>query len=406
MNRIFVAAFVAMFALPTFAASGTVNVNLGFWAVNGGYCDSTESSRNCTGAVWTEADVNKRRSLKNMKVYIVRSSDLSVLGQGTINSAGTGSISWASWPWEAAPMARVLIRFEQVDGRFVVEKPDGTGHHAFAGSFQLQDNGNQSRTETWGTGANPNLYTNLYDAAWMAWDSLSDSARMVNVFTNWRIRAFNTNNDNSTTNNITQLSTLAQFDVLTVAHEAGHYSWPLANSMRPLADYGYNNEFGHEWDSVEYQADAFSEGQAEFQSIRSVYRQNSPQPITCRNARARCPYDFSLFVERSLGSSCSVYDARRESNVARYLWDVYDNVVDGYGDNLSKGYFVLFDAMTDWTNGPDNRQDDEPFTSTGGIDNRDGRNMADFANVYSSQYDQPFSSSAQLSNNCGSILNP
>ena len=407
------------------AGSGHARVKMRYYDNNGGFCGGNGTDDyNCS---WTENGVN--RPLKHAKVYVIREDDGGIIGQGALNASGEATVSWWTFFLWDVPDAQVCTRYEHKDNRFLVRTSTGNFFQNCTSTKALKDGGTVDfGTRTLGADGDPHTRANTYGSAQLMWDSLDSSNRMVNVFYDVEIRAYNTDGDNDTDGpgRRIRLSTSRQFMAGTVLHEMGHMASYLAHPFRVLVDYCFpgtrNNDEScsgdqsnsHSARTAEWQSAAFEEGFATFIGNRAIYGNDNGQPLDCRIASLPCSaLDESDNARRDLesdaedtGVACDDEDNPRgswELTVTRYLRDVYDQTTarDSYTDSLDRQLGPIIDVWVEYQNGNDNHQHEEPFDFWGNVDNRNGRSYHDFYWNARHQYSSPFNSWTQYQNNCG-----
>ena len=443
-RSILILALLSFLTLAGCYSSGTVEGTLTFYQNQGNYCPAT---RDCTGAKYTQAQFATFQPLRNTKVYILRQPGSAVIGQGTTNGAGVFKIKWVTGQSSSDNKdvaARLIVRFEQDDGRFAVHRV--TGALWLAAHDFVADHGNHSQklgTLSLGNAAAPNEVANIFDGAVRMWNnSLGQSNRMNLYFTNLSIRAFEppppappaANNTCQTSCAIGSFNPdepdqpgfgphLVRMDPnnsgfapqARVMHEMGHiasfvasrdqsYNWggdycfpTTAAAVAPLTCAAAGWNIG----SPEWGAAMFEEAAATHLADVGLYFPTATQPRTCISTTF-CSNAANNNIETSLGTTCGVNVNRQAINSVRYHWDNYDNLDDYTGaasDNLNMGMWHVVDTIHALGNGTGELQKDEPWNGTGTIlDDRDGRSNTDFQIAWNNF---GTNSATQLSQNCG-----
>ena len=107
-----IVSIISFYSSFTAASSGTVNGTMEFYQNQGNYCPT---SMNCTGARYSQAQYHQYRPVKNVKVYIVRDSDQTVIGQGQSDTSGDFSIYWTDPSSSGNVSAHILWPGEHKD---------------------------------------------------------------------------------------------------------------------------------------------------------------------------------------------------------------------------------------------------------------------------------------------------
>ena len=95
-NRILGFAFVLASLVPMTASAswGYVTGRLLFFNNQGNYCN--DDGRDCSGARYPKSQYRVNMPVRDVKVYVRRSSDNAIIGQGVANSSGYYTIYWSS----------------------------------------------------------------------------------------------------------------------------------------------------------------------------------------------------------------------------------------------------------------------------------------------------------------------
>jgi hypothetical protein len=138
-----------------------------------------------------------------------------------------------------------------------------------------------------------------------------------------------------------------------MAHDVNQLVWP--ESLQAFYNWDEIAQPGvlphsHWWGSIEWEEAAFIEGWAHFGASAVMYKQFASAP---KSIHASIVYTIS-------GGDCvNRYSLpnRREGNVARFFWDVYDTVDDDdLPDTLSLSGPVLVEILARFPAGTGNRQ--------------------------------------------------
>ncbi len=400
------------------AATGTVSGRLLYFENQGNYCpDLSGGGRSCTGAKYLESThFNQNLGVPETKVYVRRTGDNAILGQGISNAQGAFAVTWSLPGSGALPLMHVAWVGEERNSRFYVRNPDGSQRVFWTWDFAVVDGGNVNMGDpTWGWSGNPEPYANIYGGAWRAWsNSIGQSARMQSVFGGVTIRPFNSGtcatSCASGDDNVIFLDDSAAYQPQArVMHEMGHIasfrSHTNAEFPQPAACsfYGFGGG-GCGWNltSAEHEAAGFEESLATHFGDVGLYYPTATQPHTCLSASFCATNSFN--IETSLGTSCGTNQNRTPINHIRYLWDLYDSNQDSWGDSISRGVWDVVDTLNSFFSGMDNQGKAEfyglsPF-NTIFIDDFDGRSPVDYRERLISRGGP--NSNPQLSNNCGS----
>lgn len=373
-----------------FAASGYVSGTLKFWNKQGNYCPNT---RNCTGATYPQSQYDNAQPVKEVQVQVLDNT-WAVLGEGTSDTSGNFKIYW--YRSTLPPSGMILWKARQKDSRWqIVSASTGGIYVNWTGTFTLINGTTYSNpqnvgTFVWGSSASPNHVANLYDGAWRQWNyALSGSGHLSANMTNVTIRAF----DNTTCpsscsrgwfNDILIDSPQAALTPQgRIMHEMGHFAVYVAKPYNPAMGYDYPNQCRYcgTWGPTtqEWQSAAFEEGIASFFATAAMYSAANPNPTDCLSA-GYCELWWNN-IETSTGwGSCSAGEDRWPLSHERYLWDVYDSVVDGnYSDTISVPFWYFISSLLNYPTGTNDQQHDEPWNASySAIDDYDGRSSGDF----------------------------
>jgi hypothetical protein len=393
-----VCAFVAMTA-PAYAASGVVRGTVQFFQNQGNFCPIlSQQSRNCTGSRYSEMQFHVNRGLRHVRVYVKNQKNGSIIGQGTSNSEGGFTVSWSSKAEVA--QASIFWEPEHKDGRFRVLTMGGAAYQHPGWQQQALTSGTtmaapqQLGNRVWGSLSNPYNIANVADGALRMWSALSSSALMITGFNAVKIHTFTDPAGNDCPNSCAQGKSYIKLDAnaaytpqARVAHEMGHIAAYIANSYTPISDYCWS------FSTAEWRSDSFTEGLATFLGDASMWSDASADPRTCKS-QGFCTANP---IEASSGAACSTSSTnpefRHPLSVARFLWDVYDSVVDtstictGGGcvtrtDQLTRSVADILDVFHAYPSCFGDHCDDEPWDSNifgnWHVDNRDGRSAEDF----------------------------
>jgi hypothetical protein len=410
---------VALMLLATsaLATSGTVTGRFLFFQNQGNFCPT---SRNCTGAKYPQSWYQQNGPIIHTKVFLRRSSDNVILGQGTTDLNGSFTISWSDPSTNGHVEAQLIWVGENKDGYFAIRSASGAQWVFTTPHVLLRNDASQPAnlgTKVWGTTGAPNALANVYDGAARMWlQSLSQSNRMLTMMGGLEIRAFDDSCPTSCADgpaNIIKLDSGSPYSPQNrVMHEMGHiasyrasrdgsfcqpggcmfYSWPNGDCA---ANGG--------WDltSREWEAAAFEEAIATHFADVALYHPNAVTPHTCLSSSACGTGSFN--IETSFPGGCIPVGQGLERMVLshiRYHWDNYDSVDDGNDINFSRGVWEALDTLHAFDNGPDNRQKNESHRfGCVFVDDLDGRSPKDFLENWSIW---GTSSHNQYNQNCGS----
>lgn len=408
-------ALLALLAAPlsaSAAASGSVSGTYYFFNNQGNFCPTT---RNCTGARYVQSQYQTNMPVADAKIYVLRSSDGTIIGQGTSDASGNFTVSWYDPNASGSVQTNVVWRGEHKDNRFAIRTSSGGTWQFNNGPFTLWANQTTNIGGwVWGNSGSPNALANLYDGARRMWAvSLSQSNRMNAYFSNVEVRAFDsatcpTSCANGSANRIIMDGNSAYSPQARILHEMGHIA-----SYRASRDQEYRQAGGYtcypdssstgcgwslgeaEWASI-----AFEEGVATFLGDVALYAPWATAPHTCLSAGACGTGSFN--EETSGGTACATDDNRRPINNIRYFWDIYDSNSDFSGETLNRGMWEVVDTIHAFDDGTDNRQKNEVwsvFLWIWSVDDVDGRSAIDFRDNWITW---GTNSTAALANNCNS----
>ena len=385
-----VTAFLSLLTLlmPGLASAswGYASGRLMFYNNQGNYC--ANDGRDCNGARYPRSQYRVNMPIRDVKVYVRRSSDNVIIGQGVANSSGYYTVYWNS-PGAGNVSGKVTWHGVHKDGRFSLKTSSG-GTWVFWTYPRTLVNGTTTNfgSLVWGNSSSPNSLANLYDGAVRMWkDALNYSNRMRAYFTNVEIRAYNSAACPTSCANgankriIIDSANSAYMPQGRVMHEMGHIASYVSKPRKSFVDYTRDGTNGWNMRSAEYASASFEEGLATFYGDTALYWYWNSEPLTCLSTGA-CSRSSNNNVETSTGvrASCSNGEERWALTVDRYLRDVYDSSNEWF-DNNREPFYNFFDVINRFGNGYDNRHKNEPYGSFLGItwvDDRDGRSARDF----------------------------
>lgn len=368
------------------AASGYVTGRLMFYNNQGNYCKN--DGRDCSGARYPQSQYRVNMPVRDAKVYVRRTADNAIIGQGVANSSGYFTIYWYS-PGSGNISGKVTWHGEHKDGRFALKTASG-GTWIFWTNARTLVNSSTINfgSLVWGNSSSPNSLANLYDGAVRMWrDALQYSNRMKANFTNVQIRAYNAGAcptscaDGGNKRIIIDSSNSAYMPQGRVMHEMGHIADYVSKPRKVYVNYTRDGTNGWSMRSAEYASAAFTEGLATFYGDTALYWYWNSQPLTCLSSGA-CSTSSNNNVESSTGvrSSCTANEERWALTVDRYLRDVYDSTNEWFDSN-QEPFYKFFDVINRFGNSYGNRGKNEPYDSFFGItwvDDKDGRSVRDF----------------------------
>ena len=384
-------------ASDAWASSGTVGGRLMHFQNQGNFCPTT---RDCSGAKYVQSQYRTYMPVGDVKVYIHRSTDGAIIGQGSTDSSGYFSISWYDPSQSGNVSANFDWRGEHKDNRFFIrDQPSNQLWSFWTWPTTLINGGNADfGWQYWGSPEAPHQVTNLYDGAAMMWrNSLGQTNRMYAYFNNVEIRSASDNSYAEPWIKRVSMHWDHHFEGFVVMHEMGHIASHLSNrdqtfsGMRSYCYPATTGDCDHSFESEEWAHASFEEGTATALAAVGLYYPWATAPHACRGNSA-CSTGGWNFESSVLLASCTASHARRENNVTRYHWDNYDSVVDYSGETLSRGVWEILDTLNAFDNGTGGLQKDEHW----GTD-YDGRSARDFEYNW---YRYGTSSWTQLTNNC------
>ncbi|MFM2416719.1 MAG: hypothetical protein RL385_1442, partial [Pseudomonadota bacterium] len=358
------------------AASGTVSGTLRFVQNNGQYCDDTVVT--CTGTKYPRSEFHQSQPVKNVIVYARRASDNVTLGWGYTDSAGQFSFSWTdNLSGTGNVSAQIIWRGEHRDNRFNLKNTSGGFWILWSNQTLIHGGPTPVGSPTWGTATSPNAIANLYDGASKMWEnSLSQSNRMSTYFTGINITAWaSSTSTNGKEVGITIDSAYSNHQA--VMHEMGHSASYLA-SRDQNRNVGYESCYpdpgtgcgwsrhGEEWASIR-----FEEALATHLATVGLYFSSATSPFYCTGS-APCTNNNDN-LENAV--TCTTADARHPHDLMRYFWDTYDS-------SLGRGVWEIIDTVQAFDNGTGEKQKNEPWNSSGGRDDADGRSGTDFVGLW------------------------
>lgn len=392
-SRIFGLIFILASLAPMTASAswGYVSGRLLFFNNQGNYCN--DDGRDCSGARYPKSQYRVNMPVRDVKVYVRRTSDNAIIGQGVANSSGYYTVYWSS-PGSGNVSGKVTWHGEQKDGRFAIRTSSG-GTWVFWTYPKTLLNASTTNfgSLVWGNSSSPNSLANLYDGATRMWkDALNYSNRMRASFTNVEIRAYNSGACPTSCANgankriIIDSANSAYMPQGRVLHEMGHIASYVSKPRKSFVDYTRDGVNGWSLRSPEYASASFEEGLATFYGDTALYWYWNAEPLTCLSS-GTCTRSNNNRVERSTGvrSSCASGEERWALTVDRYLRDVYDSTNESFGggrsDTNREPYYNFFDAVARFGNGYDNRDKNEPYNKIlfiTWVDDKDGRSARDF----------------------------
>lgn len=411
-----VAVLVALASLlpsSAFAAGrqGWVDGTLRFYNNQGNFCPT---SRSCSGAQYLQSEFNSILPIRNVKVRLKWGT--LVVGQGVTDQLGVFNFQYTI-PSDSTHTLVLETFLEEANGRFQVYDGDETTRRLYSNiSYSALDSGGSLGTFTWGSSSSPNPHANIYDSAWRTWyKAFSYSGLMNSYFTGVKIFAFNatacpTSCASGDDKEVIIDSVWSAYAPMgRTMHELGHIASDLASpgqSFKAVANYCYPNtspppggNCGWSETSSEWGSDQFEEGLATFLGMVAIYWGWNPEPHHCLLSGAACANN-SFDIEDSSG--CTSADKREPLQVVRYLWDLYDTSVEGTWDTTNEGYGWFFSAVNDFKGGSSdqygNRGKNEPYNSSGSVDDYDGRSAYDFYFIWEDLHSN--NAYSVRSNNC------
>lgn len=199
-------------------------------------------------------------------------------------------------------------------------------------------------------------------------------------------------------------------ELFTILHEMGHAVSYLASrdqNFKSCALYLYNNKDGHTLISPEYACAQFEEGFANFIAATALFNKNAQTPFAYCFGAGPC-MNLNYNIEQSNGASGACQTAgeenRWEISTARFLWDLYDTVVDYSGDVYQQPLYTFIDTIHSFDNGTGNRQKNEPWNSALTVQQKpDGRSTYDYRMLYEYWHDNITSLNAPYVANCSPV---
>jgi len=370
------------------ASSGYVSGRLMFFNNQGNYCEN--DGRDCSGARYPASQYRVNRAVRDAKVYVHRTSDNAIIGQGVSDSSGFFTVYWYS-PGNDNVSGNVIWRGEHKDGRFALKTSSG-GKWTLWSYPRTLANGATTNfgSLVWGSSALPHSLANLYDGAERMWrDALRYSNRMRSRFTNVQIRAFNSTACptscayGASKRIIIDSANSAYMPQSRVMHEMGHIADYVSKPRRVYVNYTRDGTNTWSMQTPEYASASFTEGLATFYGDTALYWSRNSEPLSCLSTGA-CLRLSQNNVESSSGrrSSCSSGEERWALTVDRYLRDVYDTTNEPFDSN-SEPFYRFFETIARFGDGYGNRGKNEPYKSSLfgliiTVDDKDGRSIRDF----------------------------
>jgi hypothetical protein len=403
-RRLVLALAVAMGALAMSSAAhaesrGVVKGKLSFYQFSGGYCEASAST-SCAGARYQKAQYGTKQPVRETIVYVVNAADGTNLGTGSADASGNFTVSWYSLSTlPAGTRAQISwIGYHRSGAYYIVKATDYNAVYSFKSpSFTITPGTTTASPQTvaefvLGTSTAGNNLASLYEAAHLAWKAaLEPSTRMKSNFTGVRIAAFGTFSECGASGScatgsekLVRINTNRAFTLSTPMHEMGHvasyqsdkHKGGFSNYCYPLTTCAYADNV-HSATSNEWLAPAFEEGFATIVAAVGMWAPNATTPRVCDSTGA-CS---GLNAETSFNTAaCRTSDYRQEVQVTRYLWDLYDTVVDTtFDDSRSNPVSIFYDILAKYTPGGDNHDVNEPWNAAlTAIDNLEGRSAGDY----------------------------
>lgn len=364
------------------ASSGYLRGTLRFHQKNGGYC---ATGATCTGARYPQTNWDVQVGIPEAIVRLEK-TDGSLIAATVTDSAGNYALAWSldtNGPSAGLGTADVSASLELVyyhkDGAYQYRSFSMTGSHTQYVSttpVTLENGKTQATPQTfhkvWGTSANPGQIANSYWAAYMVYAYvLDDLARFTNVdiqafeptgpatpqcksscaygypvnvsdpagrlpFQDQRLTVVLDGNPATAyqplDRTMHELGHIGDF----VSMQGGHYRHTLYDYTGPANDpnWGYADQ--------EYRPTALTEGFGSFAAMAALYTDGATDPRTCfTNGSSSLSNERHCYatnsqavfkVEESHLGSCATGEGRLPISALRFLWDVYDDVVDGNDD--------------------------------------------------------------------------
>lgn len=385
-------------AQPAQAATGYASGNIKFYNALGNYCPT---SRNCTGAKYTQAEFLSVRPARQAKVYVRDQNDV-IVGQG-VSSLGSGyyNIQWYS-PSTPTKL-RVTWHLEHSGGRFRLLKSNGTTYRLYTGDLTPILNGTTVfGNVVWGNFAAPYGPANQYDAAFRFWwDSAYWSSVLTTRFTGVKIYLNSSQCPTSCSSGSGKeiwMNEGADYSPQErIMHEMGHTASDLSHrdgDYWSMADYCYPSTGTCSWsqNSPEWKQSGLEEATASFFATVGLYGSNAVAPHTCLVSGAACS-NGAYNVES--GGSCVVGQDRWPLSALQTYWDLYDSQSDTgiyAADTINASYNAIVRTFGRFPNGRGSGQKNEGWgcfiIEEQGVcwpDNRDGRNMWDFSSHFQAE---------------------
>ncbi len=382
--------FILMPSVSSAATAwGSIKGRLMFYNNQGNYCK--KDGRDCRGATYPQYQYRINRPVRDTKIYLRRSSDNAIIGQGTTDAKGLYTIWWKSLGTESVS-ARIFWHGEHKNGRFTLKASNGSLWSIYSNPKKLKN-----KSITWipylviGNSKSPHPMANLYDGAFRMWkDGLNQSNLMRSRFTNVEIRAFDSSvcSTSCAYGNhkkiIIDSAHSAYMPQARVMHEMGHIASYISNPRIGFSDYTHDGKSGWHMYSAEYASVGFEEALATFYADSALYKQWNKQPLTCVSSGA-CPKSAYFNVENKNRASCYTNEERWAITVNRYLRDIYDSYnYKEKTDRNTEPFHHFFTAIKRFNNGFGNRGKNEPYEYPSiwwllpSVDDKDGRSAVDF----------------------------
>jgi hypothetical protein len=418
--------------LPGAALAATGWVSGTTWSLNqsGNYCPNS-TGVSCAGTRYPQASYNILWPVPNV-VLEIRDNNNAQIGVGSTQTSGSFLIKWTGTASNPNP-TQVYIRWfaHHKDNVFRLTHVDGTTHSSQTPWINVASGSTQSNPQNLGnqtlSSGSADPYWNAYFQTEWQWRQVfaAVGAPFTGTVTNIEMRGFQNNQPSfmgnkpssaaDSPNRRIQLDTdAAMRSQARSMHEFGHIAnywqktWTLQNSAGICATCQYDWD-GNSWwsqDSYEWGVAGFEEAFATHHGSTAFWLASATAPTTC-NANTTCysqvgssgvwaaaptsnieatshPDDTNNCVTTS-----TVPEARQPVSHMRFLWDVFDNNVDGPFDtysSLATGAWTTQAAIfTLYASGTGTNKLDEPWNSgKTAVTEKDGRGSASFMANYAS----------------------
>jgi hypothetical protein len=386
------------------AVTGAINGGQRVMSSQGNYCDTT-LGMDCTAARFpANQGVGNAVPLKRIRVEVWREdangARLGTQPIGVSYTSLTGAYT-VTWSYTSTPSkVRLDFVYCHQDDRFCVKSETGAQWYNTmrSGITPVANSTVALGYSTWNNAA----VGNVYDAASRVWEeAFRYSAYLLPVFNAVTIKYPDSSQapgdaiTTGATKTILMADNCSAMPMNCVAHEFGHMGMYLLAPFTFCGAYSANFQVT----STENFCVAFEEGMAQFLAQVSFYWLQAPAPRYCISASA-CGPAGGWSLETSSGTTCSA-SAPRKSMItsARYAWDAYDQIDDGWGDSVQQSYDAMLAGVAAWPTGTSNTLAvrDEPWNSPYTlVDDADGRSALD----YKAYLDNGISTTTQYNNNC------